>query len=1127
MLRRISTQFRRSKDSKDSKESKEAKDCKDCNDIEPKSIDKSSRRASKVLPVPKSTSTKEDNHIVKRAEVVAVFEKYAQAIHASQEPLPNQTSDGAYMKHDKSSGLFNDIKALGFRDANTVKDLILSKASGELVDDKTYLMERIIQMVADLPGNSKNRTELTSVFLDELWNSLPHPPLSYMGDEYQYRSADGSNNNPTLPWLGAANTAYCRTISPLTIQPSGLPDAGLIFDTLFARQEFTPHPNKVSSVFFDWASLIIHDIFQTDYRQQHINKTSAYLDLSILYGDIQEQQDLIRSRQDGKLKPDCFSEGRLQALPAACGVLLVMLNRFHNHVVTQLAEINENGRFSKPRPGLSEEDTKKAWAKRDEDLFQTGRLITCGLYINITLYDYLRTIVNLNRTNSTWCLDPRAQAEKAGSTPSGLGNQCSVEFNLAYRWHSAISQGDEKWIEQIYYDLLGKPAEQVTMPELLMGMKKVEGLLDADPAKRTFARLKRDENGYFDDGELVNILTHATEDVASSFGPRNVPKAMRSIEILGIEASRRWNVGSLNEFRKHFGLKAYETFEEVNSNPEIANTLRHLYDHPDYIELYPGIVTEEAKEPMIPGVGIAPTYTISRAVLSDAVALVRGDRHYTIDYNPRNLTNWGYNECRYDLNINQGCIFYKLATRAFPNHYKPDSIYAHYPMTIPSENRKIMKDLGREQDYSWDKPAFTEPRVNLTSHESASLLISNQVDFRPSWARSMSDLFGKGELDTKQREAIGKAFNTEEFPKLVKTFYEDITERLISEKSGQLGKINQIDITRDVGNLAHVHFASTLFGIPLKTEQNPQGLFTEHEMHMILATIFSALFFDVDAPRSCSLNRAASAVSTQLGQVVEATVKADTNSGLFSGIMNSFRPHDNAIREFGTEAIRRMKEAGSSASEITWSAIVPTIVGLVPSQGQVFTQIIEFYTAPENKAHLAEINRFANADSAESDEKLYRYCLEAIRLNGTFGALREAKQSVTVVDHGKTYTIQPGQQVFASFDEANHDPSVFPEPNQVNLDRPLGSYLNHGQGPTTDFGEQITKIALVAMLRVVGRLQGLRRAAGAQGQIKKVPQEGGYSFYLRGDGSAYSAFPMSLKLHWDGPLEQKKKTTSS
>lgn len=79
-----------------------------------------------------------------------------------------------------------------------------------------------------------------------------------MGDAYQYRSHDGSGNNPTHPWLGAANTAYCRTIPPLTIQPTGLPDAGLIFDTLYARQKFNEHPNKVSSMFFAWASLVIH-----------------------------------------------------------------------------------------------------------------------------------------------------------------------------------------------------------------------------------------------------------------------------------------------------------------------------------------------------------------------------------------------------------------------------------------------------------------------------------------------------------------------------------------------------------------------------------------------------------------------------------------------------------------------------------------------------------------------------------------------------------------------------------------------------------------------------------------------------------------------------------------------------
>jgi linoleate 10R-lipoxygenase len=111
-----------------------------------------------------------------------------------------------------------------------------------------------------------------------------------------------------------------------------------------------------------------------------------------------------------------------------------------------------------------------------------------------------------------------------------------------------------------------------------------------------------------------------------------VPKALRSVEILGIQQARKWNCGSLNEFRKFFGLKPHETFEEVNSDPDVANQLRHLYEHPDFVELYPGLVAEEAKKPMVPGVGIAPTYTVSRAVLSDAVALVRGDRFYTVSW---------------------------------------------------------------------------------------------------------------------------------------------------------------------------------------------------------------------------------------------------------------------------------------------------------------------------------------------------------------------------------------------------------------------------------------------------------------------------------------------------------------
>jgi hypothetical protein len=66
-----------------------------------------------------------------------------------------------------------------------------------------------------------------------------------------------------------------------------------------------------------------------------------------------------------------------------------------------------------------------------------------------------------------------------------------------------------------------------------------------------------------------------------------------------------------------------------------------LYGHPDNIELYPGLLCEDAKKPMEPGSGLCLGFTTSFAILSDAVALVRGDRFYTTDYNPSTLTSFG------------------------------------------------------------------------------------------------------------------------------------------------------------------------------------------------------------------------------------------------------------------------------------------------------------------------------------------------------------------------------------------------------------------------------------------------------------------------------------------------------
>lgn len=117
---------------------------------------------------------------------------------------------------------------------------------------------------------------------------------------------------------------------------------------------------------------------------------------------------------------------------------------------------------------------------------------------------------------------------------------------------------------------------------------------------------------------------------------------------------------------------------------------------------------------------------------------------------------------QYDLNVEQGCVFYKLFLRAFPSHFKPNSVYAHYPvrnrwstheaeyllkhpqMTIPSENRKILRNLGRESHYSWDRPAFIPPRINITSYIGAKTVLEQQRDFRVTWGATLAELMGDG-----------------------------------------------------------------------------------------------------------------------------------------------------------------------------------------------------------------------------------------------------------------------------------------------------------------------------------------------------------------------------------------------
>lgn len=563
----------------------------------------------------------------------------------------------------------------------------------------------MIGILTALPSTSNARVQLTNKLIDTLWDNLQHPPLSYLGGDvryevvgsskssssqntvpkpgdaiefkapdsdvilreqiplapdglHHYRTPDGSYNNPIQPNLGRAGAPYAKSVRNTKRLAGVRPDPGLLFDLLMARDDehFKESPAGISAMFYYHATIIIHDIFRTSRTDMNISDTSSYLDLAPLYGSSLKDQLEIRTMKEGKLKPDTFHEKRLLGQPAGVNVMLVLYSRFHNYVADILLKINENGRFTlECRPDASPEDKACAIAKQDHDLFNTARLITGGLYINISLHDYLRAITNTHHSNSDWTLDPRVQIDKqfdGEGTPRGVGNQVSAEFNLLYRFHSCISKKDERWINDFFLKLFPgrEPSEleNVSWTELGQALLTFENNTPKDPSLRTFDGLERQADGTFKDEDLVRILKEAMDDPAGVFGARTIPKALKVVEVLGIIQGRKWQVASLNEFREFFGLKKWDKFTDINSDPEIANLLEKLYADPDMVELYPGLMIEDIKPVRNTGCGIQPTYSLGRAVLSDAVTLVRSDRFNTLDYNVSNLTSWGYNEVQQD-----------------------------------------------------------------------------------------------------------------------------------------------------------------------------------------------------------------------------------------------------------------------------------------------------------------------------------------------------------------------------------------------------------------------------------------------------------------------------------------------
>ena len=211
-----------------------------------------------------------------------------------------------------------------------------------------------------------------------LYNTVPHPPAAYLGPAHSFRAADGGGNCLQDKDLGRAGTGYARSVQSQFCTPqTGLPDPGLIFDTLLKRRDVSSpyvlfsythsHINVVRTsqrwhfqLHFCLCNprhpLHIHDGPQRLLQEQHkliprpqpsLRSQCVSPPYHVKYpphtSHITDQcaQDLVRDKKSGRglLWPDTFSEDRLIFLPPAASAILVILSRNHNVSAKKKIEI--------------------------------------------------------------------------------------------------------------------------------------------------------------------------------------------------------------------------------------------------------------------------------------------------------------------------------------------------------------------------------------------------------------------------------------------------------------------------------------------------------------------------------------------------------------------------------------------------------------------------------------------------------------------------------------------------------------------------------------------------------------------------------------------------------------------
>ena len=293
-----------------------------------------------------------------------------------------------------------------------------------------------------------------------------------------------------------------------------------------------------------------------------------------------------------------------------------------------------------------------------------------------------------------------------------------------------------------------------------------------------------------------------------------------------------------------------------------------------------------------------------------------------------------FNEVQYDTTVDDGAVMYKVILRAFPNNFEGNSIYAHFPFVIPSENLTILKSLSRADKYSWDKPARVPELIIVKSYAAAKKVLDDNTKWKITWGEAISFLTSQprkvngvdyclaGDKPSNEvsRKLVIKGLHPNQWRQDVEKFYKKTTKELLKMYSYKIPgiKSRQVDIVRDVANLVNARFAASVFSLPIKTEEFPSGIYTEQELYQVLTVCFICIFFNADITKSFKIRDSAHMLAQQLGELILLNAEAISTTGIIADAIAKLHK-TSPLTDYGTHMIQRLLDTNTSVKDVVWS----------------------------------------------------------------------------------------------------------------------------------------------------------------------------------------------------------------